>query len=859
MASDDALAVALSRPSNALVSPRPNGRTLTPVVRRPTVIASAAPMRLNTSGAMDMRQTRQAYQHMAWQYFRGIGACWYSNLFKANAISGVSIFPAEIVRPGDDPAPVDDANSLQQVVLDDLSEGYTGLALGHAPMLAALTLHDSIAGECFWYSTVNPDTGQNVHELLSTEELEPGPSGFQIRRQPGVPPTQIKQDDPGTLLSRMWTPDPMFKEFATSPMLAQGDTLEEMWLLIQMGIAAAKSRLATSKLMTLPDDLDLDTVDDDGQPTKFEDQLLQAARTAVKNPGSPGSWFPVIIKGKAEFLRPEFIHTVDLFKDMPKEVREQLLELRSRFAHDFDLPTELLTGLGDMTHWNAWIIDSMTWPHLRPIVERILANLAISVYQPFLIAGGMDPGLARRQVIWYDESQVVAKPDRSGASVTLANMGLLGPAAILRSNGFDPVLDYPTEIERARAFGERWGDPGLASAGGDPEIWAKATGRIATRVTEEEKGIPGEGPVAENAPGRPTSGAPVPGPPKSGPPKAGPPAPTATPPAVTPTPATPAVAASGNSHARAGTFAARPHTNGKLDRKRAKLKALGRRLGAVDRSLLQRISVLADERLHAVVKTAGNKLRSAAQGRPLLASSIRGVEPLYVPRMLGPANAHQLGLDETLLIDQAARSFAAKAAPWLSDAQYAVIQRIAEATDQDPEELAEQVADGGADWLTAATDALTAGFLAEAGRFLFDPSSPTGPGEMPSLVAPRGAIRDALALMGGGDPSQTPSPGLGWGPMAQDALGEGGAAVDGFSWSYNDLARTTFPGHLALDGIEFTSWEDDQLLVQPEDDWVDTAPYYSISDHPGCGCTVEPIVVSADEAGVSGDLVGAEA
>jgi hypothetical protein len=541
-----------------------------------------------------------------------------------------------------------------------------------------------------------------------------------------------------------------------------------------------------------------------------------------------------------------------MFKDMPKEIREQITELRSRFAHDYDLPTELVTGLGDMTHWNAWIIDSMTWPHLRPIVERILANLAISVYQPFLIAGGMDPRLARRQVIWYDESTVVAKPDRSAAATTGYNAGIVNPTAWLRSNGFDPELDAPTEIERARMFGERWGDPGLASAGGDPEIWAKATGRIATRVTEEEKGIPGEGPVAENAPERPQSGAPAPGPPKTGPP-----APTATPPAVTPTPAAPAVAASGNGHARAGTFAARPHTNGKLDRKRAKLKALGRRLGAVDRSLLQRISVLADERLHAVVKTAGNKLRSAAQGRPLLASSIRGVEPLYVPRMLGPANAHQLGLDETLLIDQAAQSFSRTASPWLSDAQYAVIQRIAEATDQDPEELAAQVADGGADWLTAATDALTAGFLTEAGRFLFDPSSPTGPGEMPSLVAPRGAIRDALALAGGGDPSQTPSPGLGWGPMAQDALGEGGAAVDGWTWIYTDLARTTFPGHLALDGIEFTSWEDDQLATQQEDSWI--GDFAFPGDHDGCACLAEPLVTSLDGADLSGDLIGAEA
>lgn len=790
------------------------------------------------------------------------GTVYYTgnSMFKANAISGVKIFPAEIASPGNDPIPVDDINSLQQVTLDDLSAGYSGLALGHGPMLAALTLHDAVPGKCFWRSRKDPDTGENIHEILSTEELQEGGStGFQVRREPSAMPVPVDLDD---LLTQMWTPDPAFKGLATSPMVAQGDTLQELWLLIQSGIASAKSRLASSGILTIPDELDLEgTVGPDGEPTKFEDEMLQAAKTAIKTPGSPASWFPVVIKGKSDYLKPEFLRWIPLFKDMPKDTREQITELRSRFAHDYDLPTELVTGLGDMTHWNAWIIDSMTWPHLRPICERILANLAISVYQPFLIAGGMDPRDARRQVIWYDESTVVAKPDRSGAATTGYQAGIVNPQAWLRSNGFDPELDYPSEEERARMFGERWGDPGLASVGSPPEIWAKATGRIATRVTETEKGVPGEGPVAENAPTGPQPGPPNPAP------TPGPPAPSPGPPTPTGVPATPVVAASGNGNGHRTarddlatsayrTTPVKPRDT-KLERKRAKLKALGRKLGAVDRSLLLRISVLADERLHAVVKTAGNKLRSAAQGRPLLASSIRGIEPLYVPRMLGPANAHQLGLDETLLIDQAARSFANKATPWLSDAQQAVIERIAAATDQDPEELAAQVADGGPVWLEAATEVLTAGFMREAGRFLFDPSSPSGPGEVSDIIAPRGAIRDALALAGGGDPNDTPTPGMGWGPMARDALGEGGAIVDGWTWSYNDTARTTFPGHLALDQIEFTSWEDDQLVTQSEDSWI--GDFYAPGDHDGCGCSAEPSILAIEDAGASAELVGAEA
>jgi hypothetical protein len=783
-------------------------------------------------------------------------------MFKSNAISQLRIFPAEQRGTRDDPVPIDDPYSLQQVCLDDMANGFSGLELGHAPILASATLQDSVAGEAYWYSRPDEETGENRFEILSIEELEMGgASGFQIRRYPGAIPEPILPER-GDKIARMWTPSPEWKDLATSPMLVQHDTLEELWLLIQAGIAAAKSRLVGGKIVTIPEELDLDTpAGPDDEPTPFETELRRAGATAIRDPASPLRWFPVLIRGKADYLKPEFIHVVDLYKDMPKEVRDAILELRTRFAHDFDLPTELLTGLGDMTHWNAWIVDSMTWPHLRPVAQRVLANLTVCAYRPLLIAGGMDPREAATQVIGYDEGLVVSKPDRSAAATVGVEHGFVGNEAWMRSNGFDPETDKPSEVERARIFGMRWGDPGLASVGSPPGIWDKATGRIATRVTEEEKGVPGVSPVQQDAgPAGPVQPAPGPPEPKPAPgaPVPAPPAPASRPP--TP-PAQPAVAASGNGHGkRLGTFAAIPAADPPANHvKRAKLKRLGTKLGAIDRDLLQRLSVLADDRLHATVRTVGSKLRSAAQGRPV-APTLRGMDTLQIPRMLGSKGSHALGLNDHLEVDAAAASFAAKAVPWLTSAQEAALRQIADATGQDYEELAAESESQRSDWITAAEAALTAGFASMALGFLYNPSQPEGPGEMPDTMAPRDAIRSAMQLAGGGDPGSGPPLGIGTGPLATDALDSGGAAVDGWTWDYTDSARTTFPGHLQLDGIEFASWEDDQLLVQPEDDWVDTAPYYSISDHPGCSCGVTPTVIPVEDLAASdGELVGVEA
>ncbi|MFN2592455.1 MAG: hypothetical protein ABR532_06440, partial [Candidatus Dormibacteria bacterium] len=319
----------------------------------------------------------------------------------------------------------------------------------------------------------------------------------------------------------------------------------------------------------------------------------------------------------------------------------------------------------------------------------------------------------------------------------------------------------------------------------------------------------------------------------------------------------PAVAASGNGHRRRP-----PVLSAASDPQRAKLRRLGTRLGRLDRDLMQRIAVLADERLHALVKNAGNKLRSAAQGRPLVWQQVRDLDVLHVPRQLGPSGAHALGLDDHALVQTAAAGFARKALPWIATGQDQVLQSVADGTDQDPDTLDEATAGDRSTWLQTAEGLLVTGFTAQAMAYLYQPDGQIQQGEVSDILAPRSAIRDALAVAGGADPGNSgPRLGLGGGPMATDTLAEGGAMVDGYRWVYTDQARTTFPGHLQLDGIEFAGWDDDQLVTQPEDDWI--GDFYAPGDHDGCGCAVEQVLVpmadlSEDGGSMNGELVGAE-
>lgn len=805
----------------------------TALVRRPengSLLAAGQRISTEPGVVMQPRRVRQAAQHMCWDYHRGIGITWFADTYKANAISQVRLFPARIEDPREDPVPIDDPYSLQQTVLDDLAGGTsTGLAQGTSPMMAALAMHDAVAGECHWWTHADPDTGANVHEILSTEELTYTGTDYQVRRTPADTPISI--DTARDLLVRLWNPDPAFRDLATSPLFVQQDTLEPLWLLIQGQIAAAKSRLAQADLLLVPNELDYKgTPGPDGENTPLDKELLAAGSAAIRDPRSPFRWFPIVIRGKSDFLRPEFLRTVELFKDMPKETIEQIEALRQRFAHDIDLPTEIVSGLGDLKYSNAWLVDAATWPHLRPSCERVLANFSTYVYQVFLIAGGMKAEDVVREVVWYDATNVIVKPDLSAAADIGIQNGTLSNRAWLRAHGFEED-DAPSDEEMARMFGWHWGDAGLAGTGD----WTKATGRIATRIADTQVGAQ---PVDVVAPD--TTPASEPGP-TTAPSEPGPPVPVHI-------GTTPGIAASGNGngHLRGPWLLADGAP--KPVPKRAKLRKLGARLGRIDRDILQRVSVLADERLHGLVRLAGNKLRSAAQGRSLIESQIRGLDAIHIPRQLGRLGSHALDLDETVLVDSAAQSFARKALPWMTAAQLAALYGIAGATDQDPDALEEATAPDRSAWASTAERMLIAGFAVKANEFLYSPDGDVpARGEISDIVAPRSAIRDALAVMGGADPGDSgPSLGIGSGPMAQDALGDGGATVDGLIWNYNDLARTTFPGHLALDGIDFYGWDDDQLATQPEDSWI--GDFVFPGDHDGCSCTVDPLTVPADDS-----------
>jgi len=108
-----------------------------------------------------------------------------------------------------------------------------------------------------------------------------------------------------------------------------------------------------------------------------------------------------------------------------------------------------------------------------------------------------------------------------------------------------------------------------------------------------------------------------------------------------------------------------------------------------------------------------------------------------------------------------------------------------------------------------------------------------------------GDVRPLLSRLGGGsaEPQVQLAGGITSGNTMREWLRSNGIDTNQKIWlyGYDDEPRRTFNGHLQMDGLVFDSWEDDGLLISPQDAWL-RRTHYAPGDHFGCACVVAPYI-----------------
>jgi hypothetical protein len=203
----------------------------------------------------------------------------------------------------------------------------------------------------------------------------------------------------------------------------------ELLLLNRTFRATARSRLNAGALY-LPDglsvaaqgdgDFPLDS-DVDVDPSaftaeeaedEFEEQLIDAMTTPIRDEESASAVVPLIIRGPAEL--GDAIKQFKFERSFDPALAQRADRVLERILQGLDVPKDVITGLANVKYSNALQIDeSLYKAHIEPLMLLLVDSFTVVYLRPYLIANGFSVEEVSKIVVWFDPSQVSTRNDRA--------------------------------------------------------------------------------------------------------------------------------------------------------------------------------------------------------------------------------------------------------------------------------------------------------------------------------------------------------------------------------------------------------------------------------------------------------------
>lgn len=442
--------------------------------------AAAAQMKMgDKTEAEQFKNRRQSaassWQAEAWEYYDAIGEIKYAFNLVASVVSRIRLYTAVVDDPAEAPVSVkksatvnDDLASAAERALARLDSAYGG----QAGLLKDAALNLQVTGECYLIQ-VPERLGSGLPEswdIRSTDELQVTSRGDYIinpirdvaggsSTSAGKSAIMLPKD---AFIGRMWKSHPRYSMEADSSLRGLLDLCGELLLLNRTFRATARSRLNAGALY-LPDGLSVAASPDPDYPydengeynemynmeeaaDDFEDQLIDAMTTPIKDEDSASAVVPLIIRGPAEL--GDKIKQFKFERSFDASLVQRADRVLERIMQGLDVPKDIVSGMANVKYSNALQIDeSLYKAHIEPLMLLIVDALTVVYLRPYLISIGYPEEEVKRLHIWYDPSQVATRNDRA----TDADSGFEKMAVSFdtwrRAHGFsDQDAPDPTEL-----------------------------------------------------------------------------------------------------------------------------------------------------------------------------------------------------------------------------------------------------------------------------------------------------------------------------------------------------------------------------------------------------------------------------
>ena len=408
--------------------------------------AAAVQLQINDKGEVEKFKQRRAggssdWQSEAWEYYDAIGEIKYAFNLVASVVSRVRLYAAVVDNPAETPIAARSSDVIDprlaaaaERALARLDSAYGG----QAGLLKDAALNLSVTGEC--YLVQFPERkGSGLKEswdIRSTDELQlDSKNSYVIIPRRDIIGTSSSRSGangvklPNTaFVARIWRAHPRYSEEADSSLRGLLDLCSELLLLNRTFRATARSRLNAGALY-LPDGLSVAASPDPDYPyddendlnpgmtaeeaaDEFEDQLMDAMTTPIRDEDSASAVVPLIIRGPAEL--GDKIKQFKFERSFDPALAERSDKVLDRILMGLDVPKDIVTGLANVKYTNAQTIDDNLYKaHIEPLMLLIADALTVAYLRPALLAAGFLEEDVARVCIWYDPSAIATRNDRA--------------------------------------------------------------------------------------------------------------------------------------------------------------------------------------------------------------------------------------------------------------------------------------------------------------------------------------------------------------------------------------------------------------------------------------------------------------
>ena len=445
--------------------------------------AAAAQIKIGDKSEAEYFKSRRAsssssWQTEAWEYYDAIGEVKYAFNLVASVVSRIRLYAAIVEDPAEAPIPIEKSSKVNpqlaaaaQRALSRLDSAYGG----QSGLLKDAALNLQVAGECYLVQ-VPERVGSGLPEswdIRSVDELQVDSKGSYVispRRDLGTNSGGMMSSSSGAIklpreafIGRIWKSHPRYSQESDSSLRGLLDLCAELLLLNRTFRSTARSRLNAGALY-LPDGLsvaagpdpdfpydDADGIYSEQTPDEaadaFEDQLIDAMTTPIKDEDSASAVVPLIIRGPAEL--GDKIKQFKFERSFDASLVARADRVLERIMQGLDVPKDIVSGLANVKYSNALQIDeSLYKAHIEPLMLLIADAFTVVYLRPYLVANGYPEADVARIHIWYDPSQIATRNDRAQDADTGFEKMAVSYDTWRRSHGFSDQ-DAPTPQELA--------------------------------------------------------------------------------------------------------------------------------------------------------------------------------------------------------------------------------------------------------------------------------------------------------------------------------------------------------------------------------------------------------------------------